>query len=292
MQSDKTIKIVVVTGLSGSGKTTCLKVLEDLGFYCVDNLPPVLFHTVVQLCEGFTWEKISRVAFGMDIRQREFLKAYPRVFDQLSVDGYNPEIVFLDCTDEVLVRRFSETRRQHPLASEGSLLDGIRRERDLLEMLRNRASMIIDTSRYTVHQLRDEIRSAFEVPGGKSRMTVNLMSFGYRYGIPYEADLVMDVRFLPNPYFVEELRLLSGNDEHVKRFVLEKDDTAVFLSKFKELMEFLLPRYEKEGKSSLTIALGCTGGRHRSVSIVNSLQEFFSSGTFSVHVFHRDEQKG
>jgi UPF0042 nucleotide-binding protein len=292
MQSDKTIRIVIVTGLSGSGKTTCLKVLEDLGFYCVDNLPPVLFPTFVQLCEGFTWEKISRVALGMDIREREFLKAYPNVFDQLKAGGYHPEILFLESSDEVLVRRFSETRRQHPLAAEGSLLDGIKIEREQLASLKDSATLIIDTSRYTVHSLKDEICSAFQLPSGKSRMGITLVSFGYRYGIPYEADLVMDVRFLPNPYFVEDLRSLTGNDEAVKRFVLEKKETVAFLEKFRNLLTFLVPLYEKEGKSNLTIAFGCTGGRHRSVTIVSSLKDFFDESTYKVRIFHRDENKG
>ncbi len=292
MQADKNIRIVIVTGLSGSGKTTCLKVLEDLGFYCVDNLPPVLFPTFVQLCEGFTWEKISRVALGMDIRERNFLKAYPNVFEQLTAEGYHPEILFLESSDEVLVRRFSETRRQHPLAQEGSLLDGIRIEREQLAELKKTATFIIDTSRYTVHDLRDEIRSAFELPSDKSHMGINLVSFGYRYGIPYEADLVLDVRFLPNPYFVEELRLRTGNDESVKKFVLEKQETATFLKKIKDLLAFLVPLYEKEGKSNLTIAFGCTGGRHRSVSIVNSLTHFLDENIYTVRIFHRDENKG
>jgi UPF0042 nucleotide-binding protein len=292
MQSDKAIRIVIVTGLSGSGKTTCLKVLEDLGFYCVDNLPPILFSTFVRLCEGFTWEKISRVALGMDIRERKFLQDYPKALDQLKDEGYNPEILFLESSDEVLVRRYSETRRQHPLASEGSLTARISGERELLADLKRDATVIIDTSRYTVHDLRDEIQSAFEIPSGKSRMGIHLVSFGYRYGIPYEADLVMDVRFLPNPYFLEELRLLTGNDEQVRNFVLEKEETVTFLQKFRDLLTFLVPHYEKEGKSNLTIAFGCTGGRHRSVSIVNALRTFFDQKTYRVHTVHRDVEKG
>lgn len=292
MQSDKAIRMVIVTGLSGSGKSTCLKVLEDLGFYCVDNLPPVLFPTFVRLCEGFTWEKITRVALGMDIRERKFFNDYPKVFEQLEAEGYHPEILFLESSDEVLVRRYSETRRQHPLDSEGSLSDRIKEEREQLADLKEDATVVIDTSRYTVHNLRDEIQSAFELPSEKSRMGINLISFGYRYGIPYEADLVMDVRFLPNPYFVEELRLLTGNDDGVKNFVLEKEETITFVEKFKDLLTFLVPHYEKEGKSNLTIAFGCTGGRHRSVSLVNSFKDFFDKNTYRVRTFHRDVDKG
>ncbi|HNU71197.1 MAG TPA: RNase adapter RapZ [Thermodesulfobacteriota bacterium] len=289
---EKNVRIVIVTGLSGSGKTTTLKVLEDLGFYCVDNLPPVLFPVFIQLCEGFTWQKISRIAIGMDIREREFLREYPRIFEQLRLEGYEPEILFLESSDEILVRRFSETRRQHPLSDEGSLLDGIRLEREQLSELKKTAAIIIDTSRYTVHNLREEVYATFHQPHDKPRMSVNLISFGFRYGIPYDADLLVDVRFLPNPYFVEELRFLTGNNDKIKTFVLEKEQTAVFLQKFKDLLQFLLPLYEKEGKSNLTIAIGCTGGRHRSVSIVNALREFFFNKTYSLRVLHRDEDKG
>lgn len=292
MKLDTKTRIVIVTGLSGSGKTTTLKVLEDLGFYCVDNLPPILFPTFIQLCEGFTWEEISRVALGMDIREREFLKEYPRVFQQLQTESYEPEILFLESSDEVLVRRFSETRRQHPLAAKGSLMDGIQLERAQLAELKKSATVVIDTSRYTVHDLREEIYTAFHLPNGKSRMTINLISFGYRYGIPYDADMVIDVRFLPNPYFVEGLRFLTGNDEKIRKFVMEKEQTITFLDKFRDLLQFLIPLYEKEGKSNLTIAVGCTGGHHRSISIVNALKDFFNQKTYSLRILHRDEHKG
>ena len=288
----KNIRIVIVTGLSGSGKTTVLKVLEDLGFYCVDNLPPILFPRFIELCEGFTWEKIPQIALGMDIREREFLNEYPKIFSQLREQGYNPEVVFLESSDEVLVRRFSETRRLHPIAREGSsILEQIKMERERLAPLRETASLVLDTSQYTVHELQKEIFRAFQMTTAKSRLTIHLVSFGYRFGIPFDADLVVDVRFIPNPYFINELRPLSGNDEKVKAFISEKQETQVFFEKFKSLLDFLIPLYEKEGKSNLTIAVGCTGGRHRSVSIVNLIKVFFNKEVFTIHIRHRDVDK-
>lgn len=287
----KNIRIVIVTGLSGSGKTTVLKVLEDIGFYCVDNLPPVLFPKFIELCDGFTWEKITKIGLGMDIRGREFLKEYPKIFSQLRSEGYEPEIIFLESSEEVLVHRFSETRRQHPLASEGSILDGIKMEKNQLAELKKSAHMVIDTSEYTVHDLQKKVLSDFQPPTPKSRLAIHILSFGYRFGIPYDADIVIDVRFIPNPYFIDSLRPLSGNDEKVSNFVIQKDETKRFLSKFEELLDFLIPLYEKEGKSNLTIAVGCTGGRHRSVSIVNLLKNFFDSSIYSLHVRHRDVDK-
>ncbi|MFH0812606.1 MAG: RNase adapter RapZ [Pseudomonadota bacterium] len=285
------VGIVIVTGLSGSGKTTTLKVLEDCGFYCVDNLPPILFPQFIELCEGFAWEKITRIGLGMDIREREFLKEYPEIFKQLRAKGYEPEVIFLESSDAVLIRRFSETRRQHPLAKEGSIVDGITMERNQLAELKENASLIIDTSDYTVHDLQKQIFSLFKAPTCKSRLTIHIVSFAYRYGLPYDADLVIDVRFLPNPYFIDEFRSLSGNDEKVIHFVLQKQETKTFLNKLEELLAFLIPLYEKEGKSNLTIAVGCTGGRHRSVSIANLLQYFFDKKIYTVHVRHRDVDK-
>jgi UPF0042 nucleotide-binding protein len=286
----KDIRIVIITGLSGSGKTTALKVLEDSGFYCVDNLPPMLIPTFIELCEG-SLEKITRIGLGMDIRGRELLREYPNTLGELRSRGYKPEIVFLESSDEVLVRRFSETRRQHPLAREGSVFDGIKRERSQLGEFRNNASLVINTSQYTVHDLQKKIFSLFETPTGKSRLTIHITSFAYRYGLPYDADIVIDVRFLPNPYFVEELRALSGNDEKVKDFILQKKETKVFLDKFKKLFDFLIPLYEKEGKSNLTIAVGCTGGRHRSVSVANLLEHFLDKHVYTVNLRHRDVDK-
>jgi UPF0042 nucleotide-binding protein len=288
---EKYIKIVIVTGLSGSGKTTVLKALEDIGFYCVDNLPPILFPRFIELCEGFTWEKISKVGLGMDIREGKFLNEYPRIFNELRSTGYTPEVLFLESSDAALVRRFSETRRQHPLCIEGSIPDRIKLERERLSELRKTASHVIDTSTYTVHDLQKKIFADFQGPTSKSRLSIHVVSFGYRFGIPHEADIVIDVRFIPNPYFIDDLRPLSGNDEKIKNFVAAKQETKSFLEKFEELLTFLIPLYEQEGKSNLTIAIGCTGGRHRSVSIVNLLKTFFDENVFTVHFHHRDVDK-
>ena len=287
----KNIRIIIVTGLSGSGKTTVLKALEDLGFYCVDNLPPILFPQFIELCQGFTWEKITKIGLGMDIREGEFLNEYPRIFKELNSQGYNTEVIFLESSDEVLIQRFSETRRQHPLCIEGSIPDMIHLERNRLSTLRQTASLIIDTSDFTVHDLQKKIFSAFQLPSNKSRLSIHLVSFGYRFGIPHEADIVIDVRFIPNPYFIDELRPLSGNDEKIKIFVSAKQETKLFLKKFEEFLSFLLPLYEQEGKANLTIAIGCTGGHHRSVSIVNLLKSFLDETTYSLQVRHRDVDK-
>jgi len=287
----RNIRIVIITGLSGSGKTTALKVLEDIGFYCIDNLPPILFPKFIELCDVFTWEEITKIALGMDIRERTFLKEYPEIFSQLRVKGYNLEIVFLESSEPVLVRRYSETRRQHPLAAEGSILDGIRKEKAQLAELKKEAHIVIDTSEYTVHDLQKKIFSAFRLPSTKSKLTIHLVSFGYRFGIPFDADMVIDVRFIPNPYFVDSLRSLSGNEEEVKNFVAQKQETKRFLNKFEELLEFLIPLYEEEGKSNLTLAVGCTGGRHRSVAVVNLLKDFFDRSIYFLHVRHRDVDK-
>ena len=283
----KNIRILIITGLSGSGKTTTLKALEDIGFYCVDNLPPILFPKFIELCGGFTWEKITKISLGMDIREREFLKEYPKIFSQLRAEGYTLEIVFLESSNTALVRRYSETRRQHPLASEGSILDGIKMERNQLAELKKNSQMVIDTSEYTVHDLKKKIFSTFSLPTSKSRLAIHLVSFGYRFGIPYDADIVIDVRFIPNPYFVDSLRPLPGNDEKVRNFIVEKEETRHFLNKFEELLDFLIPLYEKEGKSNLTLAVGCTGGRHRSVALVSLLESFFDRNIYPLHVRHR-----
>jgi len=288
---EQNIRIVIITGLSGSGKTTTLKVLEDIGFYCIDNLPPILLPEFIRLCEGFTWHKIQKIGLGMDIRGGEFLKEYPAILAQLQADGYKPEILFLDSSDEALVRRFSETRRHHPLASEGPIITGITMERERLAELRENAHMVIDTSKYTVHQLKENIFSTFNLPTTRSKLNITITSFGYRYGIPYEADIVMDVRFVSNPFFVDALRALSGKNEKVREFVLGKQETKSFLKKFEKLLTFLIPLYEKEGKSNLTIAIGCTGGRHRSVSIVCRLTDFLDTDIYNVNVLHRDIDK-
>jgi len=285
------IKIVVLTGLSGSGKSTAIRALEDLGFFCVDNLPPVLLPKFIELCKASSGE-ISKVAMVMDVRERAFLKEYPDIFKELKKKGEKINILFLESSDEVLVRRFKETRRQHPLAEKGSVLEGIKRERDKLSDLRMLASEILDTSSFTVHQLREVILQLFSKISSKKKMSITLTSFGYKFGIPYDNDLIMDVRFLPNPFFVSELRDLSGNDESVHNYVMRNEVAEKFQKKFLSLINFLIPQYEKEGKTYLTLGVGCTGGQHRSVVVINSLKKSLSKKGYLMRVVHRDLGKG
>jgi UPF0042 nucleotide-binding protein len=246
-----------------------------------------LFPKFIELCRASSGE-ISKVAMVMDVRQRDFLKEYPGIFKELSKKGERIEVLFLESSDEVLVRRFKETRRQHPLAEKGSVLEGIQIERDKLSDLKLLASEIIDTSSFTIHQLREIITRLFSKIHDRRKMTITLTSFGYKFGIPYDADLVMDVRFLPNPFFVSELREFTGDDEKVYNYVMNNAIAEGFLKKFIALVNFLIPHYEKEGKSYLTIGVGCTGGKHRSVAVINSLEKLISKKGFLIRVLHRD----
>ncbi len=288
--SKKNLKVTIISGLSGSGKSTAIKALEDLGFFCVDNLPVLLLPKFLELCQHSAAE-ISKVALVVDIREKNFLKAYPKVFQSLKKDGYQLTTIFLECSDNVLVKRYSETRRRHPLVENNSIMEGIAREREKLADLKQLADKVIDTSNYNVHELKEAIDSYFKLSADGKRMAINLISFGYRYGTPGEADLVMDVRFLPNPYFIEELKPLTGIDPRVAKFVLQHKDATDFLKKFSTLISFLIPRYQREGKSYLNIAVGCTGGRHRSVTIVNQLGEILTKSKYSLNVRHRDWDK-
>jgi RNase adapter protein RapZ len=280
---------VVVTGLSGSGKSTALKVLEDLGFYCIDNLPAALLPRFLELWQS-SREDIGRVALGIDVRERRFLQDVPGVFDELRGAGVQLEVIYLEASDDVLVRRFSETRRPHPAAEAGAVADGIRRERDALRGVRELADRIIDTSAFTVHELRAALRELLETPES-GRMTISLVSFGYKHGLPTDADLALDCRFLPNPFFVEELRPKTGTDPEVAAYVLERPDAQEFLEHVLALLRFTLPRYQHEGKSYLTIAIGCTGGRHRSVVLVEELRGRLAALGHRVLVRHRDFER-
>jgi len=281
------VKIVIITGLSGSGKSTAMRALEDLGFFCVDNLPPVLLPKFIELCKASAGE-ISKVAMVMDVRERAFLKEYPDIFRELKKKGQKIKILFLESSEEVLIRRFKETRRQHPLAEKGSVLEGIKRERTMLSDLRILANEIVDTSSLTVHQLRKVVTQLFSRIPDRRRMTITLTSFGYKFGIPHDADLVMDVRFLPNPFFVSELRNFTGNDEKVYNYVMKNKVVESFQKKFIALINFLIPQYEKEGKTYLTIGVGCTGGQHRSVAVINNLEKLLLKKRYLVRVIHRD----
>jgi UPF0042 nucleotide-binding protein len=285
----KQMPILVVTGLSGSGKTTVIKALEDLGFFCLDNLPIVLLPKFLELRVSSSSE-ISKVAVVIDTRGKEFLEEAPRMIRDLREQGYQIRILFLDCDDSVLIRRFSETRRTHPLARGRPLLEGIELERSLLAELRDMSDVVIDTSSYNVHQLKEAIQSQLEV-SASDRLQILVQSFGFRYGVPSNTDMVVDVRFLPNPYFVEELRERTGQDQEVAGFVLGRPEAQEFLQRFQDLVAWLLPLYVKEGKSYLTISVGCTGGRHRSVAIAERLASFFRDRDYKVSLIHRDIHK-
>lgn len=285
------MRIVIITGLSGSGKTTAVKALEDEGFFCLDNLPVSLVATFIELVEH-SREDIKDVALVMDIRSRDFIKGYDQVFQAIASAGHSVKILYFDATDQVLIRRFSETRRRHPALEGASVPEGIRFERDQLAGLRRIATAIIDTSEMNVHRLREVVIGLVKGSEGALEMQVNLQSFGFRYGLPLESDLVMDVRFLPNPYFVAALRPYSGLEPAVRDYVLGQKETEVFLERFRDMLEFLLPGYRREGKSYLSVSIGCTGGRHRSVAIAEELYHYFRQRNVNIKVSHRDIEKG
>jgi RNase adapter protein RapZ len=286
----KIMRVLIVTGLSGSGKSTAIHVLEDLGFYCIDNLPVTLIPRFLELCAN-SEEHITRVALGIDLRERVSLREYPAVLADLRAHGQRVEILYLEAADEVLVRRFSETRRPHPSAGSGGILQGIRSERERLAGLRELADQVIDTSAYTVHELREHLQRRLASTPPEASLLVSVESFGYKYGVPTDADVMFDVRFLPNPFFVEELRAKTGVDAEVATFVLQRPETGRFLAQVSELLESTLPLYVREGKSYLTLAVGCTGGRHRSVVVVEDLARRLIAWGYRVQVRHRDLQR-
>lgn len=286
----KNLRVVIITGLSGSGKSTALRALEDIGFFCVDNLPVVLLPKFLAITTQSSPE-IKRVAMVMDLRERGFLEKYKRIFSFLKEKGYKIEILFLDSTDDSLLHRFSETRRTHPLSEKGSVMDGIRLEREKLSSLKQMADQVIDTTSTNVHQLKDIVQRYFLPASEHKKVIVNVISFGYRYGLPADADLVFDVRFLPNPYFVEALKEFDGQNKDVRDFVLNNEKSKTFLEKVLDLMTYLIPLYDKEGKVRLNVALGCTGGKHRSVVMANKLGAHFSGMKYIVNITHRDINK-
>jgi RNase adapter protein RapZ len=282
------LQIVVITGMSGAGRSTALHGLEDLGFFCVDNLPPPLAPQLVRtVAEG---GEIARIGLGVDARTGASLEDAGDVLDSLARGGHHVRILFIDCADEALVRRFSETRRAHPLAAGGDLLQAIQRERERLGPLRARAEHVIDTTHRSVHDLRRALVDLVAEGEGTHRMVTRIVSFGFKYGLPVDADLVLDLRYLPNPHFVAELRPHLGSDPRVARFVLEAPETIELLGDLVPLLDRLLPRYEREGKAYLTIALGCTGGRHRSVAVAEALAVRLG-GERDVRVVHRDAER-
>jgi UPF0042 nucleotide-binding protein len=283
-------EVVILTGVSGSGKSTALRALEDAGFYCVDNLPILFLEKLLEL-SGHTAGEVSRIALVVDAREGRFLADAPRVIQEIRQQGADVEVLFLEASDESLVRRYSETRRRHPLAGEtGTVPDGIAAERRALAALRAIADEVIDTTTLNVHELKRLVTRRFGTSEG-SRLGVTVVSFGFRFGLPTHADLVLDVRFLPNPFFIPELKPHPGTDPRVASFVLGQPDAKAFLERITDLLGFLLPRYRAEGKSYLTIAIGCTGGKHRSVALASALAERLEGGGQPVRLWHRDVEK-
>jgi UPF0042 nucleotide-binding protein len=281
-------RVVILTGVSGSGKSTALRALEDAGWYCVDNLPAVLLDKLVELSQQ---GQVPRLALVVDARDVRYLPEAPRVIEEVRARGTRVDVLFLDASDESLVRRYSETRRRHPMAGEGgSVPEGIAAERRALEPLKALAGEVVDTTAMNVHGLKAFIHGRF-VDGGQARLGVTVVSFGFRNGIPAHADMVLDVRFLPNPYFVPGLRPYAGTDPQVRDFVLGQPDAQAFLARLADMGAFLLPRFAAEGKSYLTLAIGCTGGRHRSVALAEELARRLREGGTPVRVWHRDVDK-
>ena len=288
MKRRGTRRFVILTGLSGSGKTHAVRALEDLGYFCVDNLPTQLIHTLAELASRDD-TGLEKIALVVDVRERNFLRQFPRVFEKLKAGPVKPTLIFLEASHAALVRRFSETRRPHPMAPDRSVAEGIREEREKLNAIRSMADMIVDTSELTVHELRDIFMRMSRDGRGRAEMVVTLLSFGFKHGLPEDADLVFDVRFLPNPHFVDSLRRLTGRDRAVVRFMQKHDETGEFIKRLTSFLQFSLPQYVKEGKAYLTVAIGCTGGRHRSVMIAEALKRSLAKVPgVRLRVKHRD----
>ena len=286
------MKIIIVTGMSGAGKSTALNVLEDEGYYCVDNMPISLMPKFAELADGHNQDKgYNNIALGIDIRSGHSLAELDSVLDYMKEKKYEYTIVFLESSDEVLIKRYKETRRAHPLAKDGRVDKVIMLEREQLKFLKQRADVIIDTSQLLTREFKEELEKI--VLGRKefNNLMVTVLSFGFKYGIPSDADIVFDVRFLPNPYYVEELRPLTGNDKKIQDYVMKAPEAEEFLERVDGLIQFLLPNYVKEGKSSLVIAVGCTGGKHRSVTLANAIAKRLSKTPYGCKVEHRDIEK-
>jgi len=287
---EREFEIVVITGLSGSGKTLAIRAFEDMGYFCVDNLPVALIPVFADLCSRRP--DLRRAALVVDVREGTFLKEFPAIFDGLRrTPGRRGRLLFFEADDEALMRRFSETRRPHPLASGAGLEEGIRREREMLQPLRDRADLIIDSSRFNVHELKRYIRDHFAPRGGAQPMGISIVSFGYKRGVPPESDLLFDTRFLPNPFFVDTLRGRSGLDREVIDYLEAMPEYREFRARIADLMAFLIPQYLREGKSYLTVAIGCTGGRHRSVAMAEAVSQALRARGYEVKASHRDLEK-
>jgi len=284
----KHLKIFIITGMSGSGKSTAIAAFEDAGFYCVDNMPVALLPKFLEL-PLHRDAAFNGLAFVMDLRERGFLNRYPAILDSLrKKDEYDFEILFLEADEASLLQRYSQTRRHHPLSGDKGLLEGIRDEKRQLEGLKRSADAVIDTTNYNVHELKSHILNIVQTHKKLAEMRIHVLSFGFKYGVPLDANLIIDVRFIDNPYFVPHLKPLDGTTQAIRDYVMNQADTQIFLDKYLSLLDFLIPRYENEGKAYLTIATGCTGGRHRSVVIAHIFHEHLKTSGKRVDIAHRD----
>ncbi len=285
------MRFVVVTGVSGGGKSTVLKTLEDMGYYCVDNLPVSLIEKFMELI-AMPGSEVTKVALGLDARAGQSFEDATRVLELLKQKGYKLEILFMEANESVLIKRYKETRRVHPLAEDGRVEEGVRRERVILENIRKASDYVIDTSNLLTRELKEELERIFVKNEEYNSLMVTVMSFGFKYGIPTDADLVFDVRFLPNPYYIDELKPLTGNDKEVRDFVMGSKEAEEFMEKLVDMIQFLLPNYVKEGKYRLVVAIGCTGGQHRSVTLANELYERMANrGNYGMKLYHREQRE-
>ena len=286
------MKLVIVTGMSGARKTVALKMMEDMGYYCVDNLPIPLIEKFAELALGNNQGLSNQVALGIDIRSGQELPLLDKILERWRTDGIPFEILFLDASDEVLLKRYKETRRNHPLAGAGRIDEGIKKERECLAFLKKQANVILDTSMLLTKELRQELEKIYMEDGTYDNLYVTVMSFGFKYGIPADADLVFDVRFLPNPYYVENLRPKTGEEKEIQDYVKQGGTADIFLGKLYDMLDFLIPNYVLEGKNQLVIGIGCTGGKHRSVTIANAVYEHLKQQKgLGVKLYHRDIEK-
>ena len=286
------MRFVVVTGMSGGGKSTALRMLEDAGFYCVDNLPVPLIEKFVELIAAPGGE-VSKVALGLDVRADQAFEDVQHVLEKLRENGYHFEILFMEATDSTLVKRYKETRRVHPLSPDGRVEDGIRKERAILTDIRNKADYVIDTSKLLTRELKEELDRIFVRNEEYNSLMVTILSFGFKHGIPADADLVFDVRFLPNPFYIDELKYKTGNDKEVQDYVMGFQEAHIFIDKLSDMIEFLIPNYIQEGKYQLVIGIGCTGGKHRSVTLANQLyNRLRDKSGYGLKIAHRDVGQG
>ena len=282
------MRFVVVTGMSGSGKSTVLKMLEDAGFFCVDNLPVSLIEKFVELI-SMPNSEVSKVALGLDVRSDQSFEDATRILEQLKSKGYSFEILFMEADENTLIKRYKETRRVHPLAMEGRVEDGVRRERQVLGNVRKNADYVIDSTHLLTRELKEELDRIFVANKEYNSLMVTVMSFGFKHGIPVDADLVFDVRFLPNPFYIDRLKQKTGNDKEVQDYVMSFPEAGTFMEKLVDMIQFLIPSYVKEGKHSLVVAVGCTGGKHRSVTLAGELYKRMKDrGTYGIKLYHRD----